>query len=94
MNTKFFKTTDSEGFYSLYVCNADTPIPTMEEIVKCNNLSPFAVHETVEEISREEFLQLHAMLLDEISDSAFEMEEYSPNDGGLCTWEWWEPLDK
>ena len=94
MNTKFFKTTDSEGFYSLYVCNADTPIPTMEEIVERNGLSPFAVFETVEEISREEFLRLHAMLLDEISDSAFEMMEYSPNEGGLYTWEWWSPIEE
>jgi hypothetical protein len=89
MNTKFFKTVDETGFYSLYACHADTPIPTMKEIVERDSLSPFCLTDRVEEISMEEFLQLHNETLAEIADSANDMVEWSPNGGSIKSWEWW-----
>ena len=89
MNTKFFKTIDETGFYSLYVCHADTPIPTMKEIVERNCLSPFCEEDTVMEISLEEFLQLHNEILAEIADSANDMVEWAPNGGTIKSWKWW-----
>ena len=89
MTTKFFKTIDEQGFYTLYVCDANTPIPTMKEIVERQNLSPYCESEMVKEITREEFLYLHDALLTELSNSANDMIEWSPNGGNLTTWEWW-----
>lgn len=89
MNTKFFKTVDETGFYSLYVCNADTPIPTIKEIVKRDSLSPFCEEDIVIEISMEEFLLLHNKILADIADSANDMVEWSPNGGSIKSWEWW-----
>lgn len=90
MTTKFFKTTDEQDFYTLYVCDIETPIPTMEEIVERRKLSPYCKTDTVEEITREEFLKLHNELLTELSDSANDMIEWAPNYGTLTTWEWWD----
>lgn len=89
MTTKFFETIDEQGFYVLYVCDANTPIPTMKEIIERNNLSPYCESEMVKEITREEFLYLHDALLTELSGSANDMIEWSPNGGNLTTWEWW-----
>lgn len=89
MTTKFFKTIDEKNFYTLYVCNKTTPIPTMEEIIKREKLSPFCKNDKVEEITKEEFLYLHNKLLVELSDSANDMIEWSPNSGTLTTWSWW-----
>ena len=89
MNTKFFKTIDKEGFYSLYVCHANTPIPTMKEIIERNHLSPFCESDTVIEISMEEFLRLHNETLADIADSANDMVEWAPNSGRINSWEWW-----
>lgn len=90
MTTKFFKTSDEENFYSLYVCDVTTPIPTMKEIVRRLSLSPYCENNTVKEITREEFLYLHNELLTELSDSANDMVEWAPNSGfWLHTWEWW-----
>ena len=89
MNTKFFKTVKETGFYSLYVCHANTPIPTMKEIVERDYLNPFCEEDTVVEISMEEFLQLHNDILAEIADSADDMVEWSPNGGTIKSWEWW-----
>ena len=89
MNTKFFKTIDATGFYSLYACHADTPIPTMKEIVDRDHLSPFCEEDAVVEISMEDFLRLHNELLADIADSANDMVEWSPNGGAIKSWEWW-----
>ena len=89
MNTKFFKTIDETGFYSLYACHADTPIPTMKEIVERNELNPFCETDKVVEISMEEFLRLHNETLANIADSANDMMEWSPNGGSIASWEWW-----
>lgn len=89
MNTKFFKTVDEAGFYSLYVCHTDTPIPTMNEIVERDSLNPFCEDDTVVEISMEEFLRLHNEILAEIADSANDMMEWAPNGGSINSWEWW-----
>ena len=90
MNTKFFKTTDATGFYSLYACHADTPIPTMKEIVERNHLNPFCEEEAVVEISKEEFLRLHNETLADIADSANDMIEWAPNGcATIKSWEWW-----
>lgn len=89
MNTKFFKTVDETGFYSLYVCHADTPIPTMKEIIERNCFNPFCESDTVIEISMEEFLRLHNETLAEIADSADDMVEWAPNGGSINSWEWW-----
>lgn len=90
MATKFFKITDEQNFYTLYVCDATTPIPTMKEIVEREKLSPFCESDTVKEITREEFLYLHNELLTELSDSANDMIEWSPNIGTCTTWKWWD----
>lgn len=90
MTTKFFKTIDEQGFYTLYVCDATTPIPTMKEIVERNKLSPYCENDMVEEITREEFLFLHDALLTELSDSADDMIQWAPNTGILTTWGWWD----
>ena len=76
MTTKFFKTIDEQGFYVLYVCDANTPIPTMKEIIERNNLSPYCESEIIKEITREEcdrkmkkasestrLIQMHTILL-------------------------------
>ena len=89
MNTKLFYTIEETGFYSLYVCHANTPIPTMKEIVERDHLNPFCEEDTVVEISMEEFLQLHNDILAEIADSADDMVEWSPNGGTIKSWEWW-----
>ena len=90
MTTKFFKTTDAQNFYTLYVCDVNTPIPTMKEIIERQNLSSYCESNVVEEITREEFLFLHDALLTELSDSADDMIEWAPNTGILTTWEWWD----
>lgn len=93
-NTKFFKMVECDGtdneFYSLFVCHKDTPIPTAEEIVKRNNLSPFCKDDEVIEITMAEFLTLQTNLLASLADSAEDMMEWSPNLGQLKTWEFWE----
>ena len=89
MNTKFFKAIDGTGLYSLYVCHADTPIPTMKEIIERDPLSPFCENDTVVEISMEEFLLLHNETLANIADSANDMVEWAPNGGSINSWEWW-----
>lgn len=89
MTTKFFKTTDEQNFYTLYVCDVTTPIPTMKEIIERRNLSHYCESEIVEEITREEFLYLHNELLTELSDSAGDMIEWSPNSGTIASWLWW-----
>ena len=89
MNTKFFKAIDGTGLYSLYVCHADTPIPTIKEIVERDHLSPFCENDTVVEISMEEFLLLHNETLANIADSANDMVEWAPNGGSINSWEWW-----
>ena len=89
MNTKFFKTIDATGFYSLYACHADTPIPTMKEIVDRDHLSPFCEEDAVVEISMEEFLRLHNELLADIADSANDLVEWSPIGGAIKSWEGW-----
>jgi hypothetical protein len=91
-NTKFFKLVDSADnkCYSLYVCHKDTPIPTAEEIVERNHLNPFCKEDEVIEITMAEFLTLHTNLLASIADSAEDMIEWSPNLGGITTWEFWE----
>ena len=90
MTTKFFKTTDEENFYCLYVCEATTPIPTMKELIERLNLHPDCESEIVEEITKEEFLYLHNKLLTELSGGANDMKEWAPNSGILATWEWWD----
>lgn len=89
MTTKFFKTIDTTDFYSLYVCHIDTPIPTMNEIIERNRLSPFCEDDKVIEISMEEFLRLHNEILVDIADSANDMMEWAPNGGNIKSWEWW-----
>ena len=89
MNTKFFKAIDATGFFSLYACHTDTPIPTMNEIVERYHLNPFCEEAKVVEISMEEFLQLHNKTLANIADSAIDMMEWSPNGGSIASWEWW-----
>ena len=94
-NTKFFKMVEFDGTdeeeYSLFVCHKDTPIPTAEEIVKRNQLSPFCKDNKVIEITMAEFLTLQTNLLASLADSAEDMMEWAPNFvSGLCTWEFWE----
>ena len=91
-NTKFFKMVDAcdESCYSLYVCHKDTPIPTVEEIIERNNLSPFCKDDEVIEITMAEFLTLQTNLLASLADSAQDMIEWSPNLGQITTWEFWE----
>lgn len=89
MTTKFFKAIDEQNFYTLYVCDVNTPIPTMKEILERQNFSPYCENDTVKEITKEEFLYLHNELLTELSDSANDMIEWAPNGGNLTTWEWW-----
>ena len=93
--TKFFKLVDeAEDFPSLYVCRKSTPIPTIEEIIQRNHLSPYCADNKVVEISMEEFLEEHHKLLAYLSDSANDMVEWSPNVGRLKTWEYWESEDE
>lgn len=95
MNTKFFKTVDEDlGFYSLYACHVDTPIPTMKEIIARNRLHPDCENERVVEISKEEFLRLHNELLADIIDSANDMIEWAPNNKSICSWEWWHSAEE
>lgn len=89
MNTKFFKTIDTTGFYSLYACHASTPIPTAKEIIERDRFSPFCEDDAVIEISIEEFLRSHNEILADIADSANDMMEWSPNGGSIKSWEWW-----
>jgi hypothetical protein len=88
-NTKFFRVDDGTYLPCLYVCHKDTPIPTAKEITERNNLAPHTAHDIVTEISMEDFLHLHNLLLTEIADSANDMIEWSPNAGAICSWEWW-----
>lgn len=91
MNTKFFKVAESDDYYSLYVCHADTPIPTIKDIKKRNPLSPYRNNSQIVEISMETFLVLHAQLLESLADSAEDMAEWAPNiRNGLQTWKYWE----
>lgn len=94
MTTKFFKTIDATGFYSLYVCHTNTLIPTIKEILERDPLNPFCEDDAIIEISMEEFLRLHNELLTEIANSAYDMMEWAPNSGILATWEWWDSEEK
>ena len=90
--TKFFKVVENFGeeeYYSLFACRKDTPLPTATQLVKANKIEDEYSAEIIEEISVQEFLQLHNKLLAEFSESANDLIEWSPNEGGLHTWEWW-----
>lgn len=89
MAIKFFKTTGEGNSYTLYVCDATTPIPTMKEIIEEENLSPSCENEIVEEITKEDFLYLRNELLAELSDSANDTIEWASNSGTIATWKWW-----
>ena len=96
METKFFAVCEpnEELVFELFVCRADTPIPTAGEIIERFGQEWFTAGYEVSEITANEFLSMQATLLAHIVDSANDMMIYSPNVAELNVWRWWDSAEE
>lgn len=92
-NMKFFiMINKQDDSYFLFVCDKSTHIPTPQEVFLKVPYYGIPDECVTFEIPQEEFLRLHTKLLEAIFDIDM-ARTYSPNQGIMRTWEYWEGID-
>lgn len=96
METKFFAVCEpnEELVFELFVCRADTPIPTAGEIIERFGQEWFTAGYEVRQITSHEFLTMHTLHLIDIVGSANDMMIFSPNVAELNVWRWWDSAEE
>lgn len=94
---RFFKIFSMDGdmeYYDLFACRDSQQIPTHKEVIERKGTGYFFGDFSIEEISRDEFLCLHNLLLADLTSvddyDNDDLAEFSPYEGkGSYTWDWW-----
>ena len=95
---RFFKIFGMDGdteYYDLFACRDSQQIPTRKKVVEHMGADYFCGDFSIKEISRDEFLCLHNLLLADLTSvddyDNDDLAEFSPYYGkGSYTWDWWE----